>query len=232
MPDLSEKYPDLFFMRRPSGDKLAETVAELFSKRLPENMGVEAAQIQVLSPTRKNAFGTVSLNEKLREAVNPRHVSKKEKSSGEFLLRTGDKVMQIRNNYDIVWKSTDGLIIGTGIFNGDVGIIKEIDHARETLTVDFDDKLVTYLFEQLPELEPAFAMTVHKAQGSEYNAVILVMAPAAPPLLTRSVLYTAMTRAKDLLVIVGDPDVMNSMVLNDKRQRRYSGLRARLLENR
>jgi exodeoxyribonuclease V alpha subunit len=138
--------------------------------------------------------------------------------------------MQIRNNYGIIWESPDKRITGTGVFNGDVGVIKEIDHEKEIVTVDFEDKLVTYIFEQLPELEPAFAMTVHKSQGSEYHAVILAMSPAAPPLLTRGVLYTAMTRAKNLLVIVGSPEIMGKMVSNDKRQRRYSGLRARLVD--
>ena len=228
MPDLTAKYPDLFFLRRNSEEQLAETVAELYGHRLPVNMGIDPSQIQVLSPTRKRAAGTILLNERLRETVNPRHALKKEKSLGEFLFRAGDKVMQIRNNYDIIWKSRDGLADGMGVYNGDVGVITDIDHERETVTVDFEDKLVTYLFEQLPELEPAFAMTVNKAQGSEYSAVILAMTAAAPPLLTRSVLYTAMTRAKELLVIVGSPDVMSKMVNNDRRQRRYSGLRARL----
>ena len=228
MPDLSVKYPDLFFMRRQSEDQLAETVTELYSERLPKNMGIDPSQIQVLSPTRKRAAGTLALNELLRERVNPRHVMKKEKQAGDFVFRVGDKVMQIRNNYDIMWQTPDGLYEGTGVFNGDVGVVKDIDHEKETLTVDFDDRLVTYLFEQLPELEPSFALTVHKAQGSEYQAVILAMTAAAPLLLTRSVLYTAMTRAKSLLVIVGNPDVMAQMVHNDRRQRRYSGLRARL----
>jgi len=228
MPDLTVKYPDLFFLRRQSEEQLAETVTELFSRRLPQNMGIDPAQIQVLSPTRKRAAGTALLNERLREAVNPRHAAKKEKSSGDFIFRVGDKVMQIRNNYDIIWKSLDGHAEGTGVYNGDVGVIADIDFAQETLTVNFDDRVVAYLFEQLPELEPAFAMTVHKAQGSEYHAVILSMTAAAPPLLTRSVLYTAMTRAKKLLVIVGSPDVMEKMVSNDRKQRRYSGLNTRL----
>ena len=228
MPDLTEKCPDLFFLRRRSDEELAETVAELYGRRLPDKMGVDPSQIQVLTPTRKHAAGTVQLNDRLRQTVNPPHAMKMEKTSGDFTFRTGDKVMQIRNNYDIIWKSPDGLITGTGVYNGDIGAVKEIDHARETVTVDFDDKLVVYSFEQLPELEPAFAMTVHKSQGSEYHAVILAMTAAAPRLLTRSVLYTAMTRAKELLVIVGSPEVMESMVRNDRRQRRYSGLRARL----
>ena len=228
MPDLSEKFPDLFFMQRRSGEQLAETIAGLYSERLPNNMGIDPSLIQVLSPTRKNAAGTMALNERLREAANPRHPMKKEKQSGDYLFRVGDKVMQIRNNYDIIWRTADGILEGTGIFNGDVGVVKDIDAGMETLTVDFDDRLVTYLFEQLPELEPAFAMTVHKAQGSEYHAVILAMGSAAPPLMTRGILYTAMTRAKNLLVIVGNPDIMAQMVRNDKRQRRYSGLKARL----
>jgi len=228
MPDLGEKFTDLFFMRRQTEEQLAETVAELCSKRLPDNMGIDPAQIQVLSPTRKRASGTAALNELLREKLNPRETGKNEKQYGDYLFRTGDKVMQIRNNYDIIWESPDKRISGTGVFNGDIGIIKSIDHDKETVVVDFDDKLVTYIFEKLPELEPAFAMTVHKSQGSEYQAVVLAMTSAAPMLLSRSVLYTAMTRAKNLLVIVGNPEVMDKMVRNDKRQRRYSGLRARL----
>jgi len=228
MPDLSEKYPDLFFMRRVSEEQLAETVAELYSERLPKNMGIDPSLIQVLSPTRKRSSGTVMLNQRLREAVNPPSPLKNEKQSGDYVFRAGDKVMQIRNNYDIIWKTHDGLFEGIGVFNGDVGVVRDIDNERETLVVDFDDKLVTYLFEQLSELEPAFAITVHKSQGSEYNAVILAMTSAATPLLTRGVLYTAMTRAKNLLVIVGTQEIMSQMVSNDRRLRRYSGLRARL----
>jgi exodeoxyribonuclease V alpha subunit len=228
MPDLSKKYHDLFFLNRQSDEQLAEIVADLYGRRLPKNMGFDPSQIQVLSPTRKRLAGTVSLNDRLRETVNPHDALKKELKSGDYIFRIGDKVMQIRNNYDIMWKTPDKLTDGSGVFNGDVGMITDIDHDKETITVDFEDKLVTYFFEQLPELEPAFAITVHKSQGSEYPAVILAMTAAAPPLLTRSVLYTAMTRAKNLLIIVGSPDVMKKMTLNDKRQRRYSGLRARL----
>jgi len=228
MPDLSEKYSDFFFMRRQTDEQLAHTVAELCYKRLPENMGIDPSQIQVLSPTRKRASGTAALNVLLQEKLNPRSAEKKEKASGDFIFRTGDKVMQIRNNYDILWKSPDNLTTGAGVFNGDIGVIKSIDNEAETMTVDFEDKLVTYSFDKLAELEPAFAMTVHKSQGSEYHAVVLAMTSAASQLISRSVLYTAMTRAKSLLIIVGNPAVMAQMVQNDKRQRRYSGLRARL----
>jgi len=228
MPNLTEKYTDFFFMRRQTEEHLAETVAELCSKRLPENMGIDPALIQVLSPTRKRASGTVALNELLQDKLNPRSALKNEKQSGNFVFRTGDKVMQIRNNYDILWESPDKRESGAGVFNGDIGIIQSIDLEKESVVVDFEDKLVTYTFDKLPELEPAFAMTVHKSQGSEYHTVILALTSAASMLLSRSVLYTAMTRAKSLLVIVGHPGIMEDMVNNDKRQRRYSGLRARL----
>ena len=231
MPDLAHKYPDLFFLRRQSEEQLAQTIAELYGERLPKNMNIDPSQIQVLSPTRKHAAGTISLNDKLREAINPRNPLKKEKQQGEHLFRIGDKVMQIRNNYDIMWKSTDDGLDGTGVFNGDIGTISAIDLEKETLTVDFEDKLVTYLFEQLPELEPAYAVTVHKSQGSEYHAVILALTAGAPQLMTRSVLYTAMTRAKKLLVIVGSSEAMAQMVDNDRQSKRYTGLRARLAES-
>ncbi|NLT14883.1 MAG: ATP-dependent RecD-like DNA helicase [Clostridiales bacterium] len=229
VPDLSEKCADFFFLRRTSQDKSLETIVELCAERLPKNMGIDPSQIQVLSPTRKNRTGTENLNARLQAALNPASQGKKEKAFGEYIFREGDKVMQIRNNYDIIWKSADGFFGGTGVFNGDIGQIREIDFTHETLTVDFEDKLVTYLFEQMTELEPAYALTVHKSQGSEYRAVILAAAAGAQQLLVRSVLYTAVTRARELLIIVGDQGIIETMVHNDKRQRRYSGLRARLM---
>jgi len=229
IPDLSVSYKDLFFMKRFTDEQIADTVTELYSRRLPDNMGIEPSQIQVLSPTRKRFAGTAHLNALLREAVNPQ-VTQKEKQYGDFLFRVGDKVMQIKNNYDIMWKSPEGDLEGLGVFNGDVGTIVDINYAGETLVIDFEDKIVNYLFEQLSELEPAYAMTIHKSQGSEYPAVILALTSAAPQLLTRSILYTAVTRARSLLIIVGNPDILVRMVNSDKRQRRYSGLRARLAE--
>ena len=136
--------------------------------------------------------------------------------------------MQIRNNYDIMWKSADGATAGTGIFNGDIGFITKIDFARETVSIDFDGRIADYVFDMLYELELAYAMTVHKSQGSEYKAVVLAISAQAPALLTRSVLYTAITRARELLIVVGDKDVFCQMALNDKRQKRYSGLKTRL----
>ena len=230
LPDLNEK-TDFFFLKRLSADKTLETILELCAERLPNNMGIPAAQIQVLSPTRKNLAGTENLNACLQAALNPGVTHKKEKSFGNIVFREGDKVMQIRNNYDIIWRGSDGFSVGSGVFNGDIGYIREIDLVHETLTVDYEDKLVTYLFEQLSELEPAYALTVHKSQGSEFKAVILACAAGAPQLLVRSVLYTAVTRARELLIVVGDPAVLETMVMSDRRLRRYSGLRWRLAEH-
>ncbi|HHT17329.1 MAG TPA: ATP-dependent RecD-like DNA helicase [Papillibacter sp.] len=230
MPDLADTSGDFFFMRRPAPESTAETIVSLCAERLPKNMGLDPAQIQVLSPTRKGPAGTKSLNTRLQAALNPPAPEKKEKLYAGTVFREGDKVMQIRNNYDIMWKSVDGLTSGMGVYNGDIGTIKEVDFTKETVTVDFDDRLVTYLFEQLSELEPAWALTVHKAQGSEYKAVVLAASGGARQLLVRSVLYTAITRARELLIIVGDRGVVETMVQTDRRLRRYSGLRARLAE--
>jgi len=230
LPDLAEKSNDFFFLRRTSPDRALETIIELCAERLPKNMGIDPSQIQVLSPTRKSRTGTENLNVRLQAALNPASAGKKEKVFGDYVFREGDKVMQIRNNYDIIWRTGDGFSNGAGVFNGDIGRIVEIDSVHETVTVDFEDKLVTYLFEQMTELEPAYALTVHKAQGSEYRAVILAAAQGAPQLLVRSVLYTAVTRAREILIIVGEQSVIETMVHNDRRQRRYSGLRARLSE--
>ena len=136
--------------------------------------------------------------------------------------------MQIRNNYDIIWRKADGLGLGSGIFNGDIGTITEIDQAQEQMTIRFEDRITEYPFEMLAELEPAYAMTVHKSQGSEYRAVVLSAGRGSPFLLTRSVLYTAITRARELLIVVGDENVIAAMVQNDRKQRRYSGLKWRL----
>ena len=229
-PDLKNSNGDFFFLKRTDNQRAADTIISLCTERLPKNMGISPSEIQVLSPTRRHELGTQNLNKLLQNALNPLTDGKKEKEYGEFLYREGDKVMQIRNNYDIMWKTLDGLHQGTGVFNGDVGVISAIDYQREIVTVEYDDKRVEYLYEQLNELEPAYAMTVHKSQGSEYGAVILAASDSAPQLQVRSVLYTAVTRAKKLLIIVGDDNVIARMVSNDRRTRRYSGLRARLVQ--
>ena len=228
-PCLDSNQGDFFFLCRRSPDRLVQTVVELCRDRLPRSMGVEPGQIQVLSPTRKGECGTVNLNRALQAALNPPARDKRQKQWGDMVFRTGDRVMQTRNNYDVLWTKDDGTV-GSGIFNGDVGVIEDIDPAGELLTIRFDDRTAVYTADQLAELDMAYAMTVHKSQGSEYPAVVLVSAPAAPSLMVRGVLYTAITRARKLLVLVGDDVTPVKMAANDRQQRRYSGLRRRLKE--
>ena len=227
-PELRRVDKDFFFMRRQSEDAVCQLIAQLCAQRLPKNMGIPSDQIQVLSPTRKGGAGTANLNKLLQAALNPPSAEKKERSFGDFSFREGDRVMQIRNNYDIMWRKTDGSAVGSGIFNGDVGVITRIDPHAETLTVVYDDREAEYDFSQMSELEPAYAMTVHKSQGSEYRAVILAAWNGSPYLLSRSVLYTAVTRARELLIIVGREEVVVTMTQNAKRNRRYTGLKLRL----
>ena len=227
-PELKTVTSDFFFMRRSSEDGVTQLIRDLCSTRLPKNMGIQPAEIQVLSPTRKGGVGTAALNTMLQAALNPPAPEKKEKPYGEIIFRQGDRVMQIRNNYDILWKKVDGTAVGNGIFNGDVGTIREIDLQQEYMTVLFDDRQADYDFTQLGELELAYAITVHKSQGSEYRAVILAAWNGSPYLLNRSVLYTAITRARELLIIVGREETVAAMTENAKKNRRYSGLKLRL----
>ena len=228
LPELKTVTSDFFFMRRGSEDAVTQLIRDLCSTRLPKNMGIQPAEIQVLSPTRKGGVGTAALNTMLQAALNPPAPEKKEKPYGEIIFRQGDRVMQIRNNYDILWKRVDGTAVGNGIFNGDVGTVREIDLQQEYMTVLFDDREATYDFTQLGELELAYAITVHKSQGSEYRAVILAAWNGSPYLLNRSVLYTAITRARELLIIVGREETVAAMTENAKKNRRYSGLKLRL----
>ncbi len=228
LPELRRVDRDFFFMRRNSEEALTQLIADLCSTRLPGKMGIPPEQIQVLSPTRKGPAGTMYLNKLLQGVLNPPSPDKRERARGEFSLREGDRVMQIRNNYDILWRRTDGMAVGAGIFNGDIGTITAIDPQAETVTVVFDEREADYDFSMLNELELAYAMTVHKSQGSEYRAVVLVAWNGSPYLLSRSVLYTAVTRARELLIVVGKEDIVATMVNNAKRGRRYTGLKLRL----
>lgn len=194
-------------------------------ERLPRAYGQRPDKIQVLTPMQRGIVGAANLNLSLQEALNPSGPSL---NRGGYTYRQADRVMQVRNNYDVVWK--DGLTSGMGVFNGDIGQVVEVDNRAELLTVDFDGRRVEYTPDMLGELEPAYAITVHKAQGSEYRAVILAVCEGAPMLLTRGVLYTAITRARELLILVGDEDVVAHMTANDRQQRRYSGLRWRLAQ--
>lgn len=228
-PDFEANTGDFFRLKRLQGGSAVDTIVELCSRRLPDNMKIPSNQIQVLSPSRKGETGTVNLNMRLQAALNPPEEGKKEKPFGESVFREGDRVIQIKNNYDIIWKSRNGQS-GAGIYNGDIGIIAEIDPSAETICVDYEDKLAYYGFEMLNELEHAWALTVHKSQGSEYRAVILALNPGVQMLLTRGVLYTAVTRARELLIMVGDDAVAHRMIDNHKQSRRYSALRIRLAD--
>ena len=227
VPDLRRNDNDFFFMIRRDAQSALDTVVDLCRRRLPERMGIPTDQIQVLSPTRRRGTGTASLNQALQEALNPPLEGKGERRFGDWIFRAGDRVMQVKNNYDILWREDGGLRSGMGVFNGDIGVIRSID--KEEIVVDFDGRIVTYSPDMLGELEPAFAVTVHKSQGSEYRAVILAALDGAPMLMTRGVLYTAITRARDLFIVVGDDAAVVQMIHNDRQTRRYSGLKARLL---
>ena len=228
LPDLGRNDGDFFFLRRRDGQAVLDTIVDLCRRRLPERLGIPTDQIQVLSPTRRRSTGTRALNQALQQALNPPLEGKGERRFGDWVFRAGDRVMQVRNNYDILWREEHGTDSGMGMFNGDIGVIRSIE--REVITVDFDGKIVEYAPDMLGELEPAFAITVHKAQGSEYRAVILAALEGAPMLMTRGVFYTAVTRAKELFILVGDQAVAAQMVANNRQTRRYSGLRARLAE--
>ena len=231
LPDLRQRKSDFFFLPCRSEQEVSQTIADLCARRLPENMKISPDQIQVLTPTRKGGVGTWTLNKLLQARLNPASPDKKERQLGEFSFREGDRVMQIRNDYDLTWQKCDGTAIGAGVFNGDVGTVTSIDQSMEQLTVVFDDKKVDYDFQQLQELEPAYAMTVHKSQGSEYRAVILAAWNGSAYLMNRSVLYTAITRARELLIVVGREEIIQAMVANDKVGRRYTGLKLRLQGN-
>lgn len=228
LPDLRLNKGGFYFMRRRDPDQAAETIVSLCSERLPKNMGVPAEQIQVLTPTRKGPAGTENLNRVLQAALNPPKEGKNEFVFAGRVFREGDRVMQIRNDYDIIWR-TDGLESGCGVFNGDIGRIRSIDPAAETVTIDFDGRIADYAFEQSAELDHAWAMTVHKAQGSEYRAVVLAASSTPRQLMYRGLLYTAVSRASELLVTVGDEEILYAMTQNARRAKRYSGLRFRLM---
>ena len=227
-PDLSENTGDFFLLRRKTGLSSAETIVELCAKRLPERMGIPSTEIQVLSPTKKGDCGTVALNQMLQAKLNPPAPDKKEKQFGSVVFRMGDRVIQNRNDYDLLWTDERDGSTGLGIFNGDIGVIRLVDTDEQTVTVSFDGRITKYPFELLNELEHAWALTVHKSQGSEYRAAVLAVSDCSKRLLTRGVLYTAVTRAKDLLILVGNENAIHTMIDNVTQTRRYNALRIRI----
>ena len=228
-PVLNVTNNDFFFVRRESEREIAATVADLITKRLPKTYGDDIReQIQVISPSKKGAGGVELLNSELQARVNPKATFKKEKASHGVIFREGDRVMQIVNNYDIEWEKNG--IGGFGIFNGDIGVIESIDLKNEVINIWFDDRYVRYDFENLDELELSYAITVHKSQGSEYPVVIIPMYACAPMLMTRNLLYTAVTRAKRMVILVGRSDIPDRMVRNNREVLRYTTLASRIRE--
>ena len=226
-PDLKNRAKDFFYLGRRDAAQTVDTIVELCRTRLPQNMGIPPEQIQVLTPTRKRGAGTAALNRALQEALNPAAEGKGERAFGPFIFREGDRVMQVKNNYDLFWEDPATGTRDLGVFNGDIGVIQEVSAGG--VTVSFDGRLAAYPPELLGELEPAYAVTVHKAQGSEYRAVILALSDVPPSLLSRGVLYTAITRARELFILVGSGELTAQMAANDRQARRYSALRTRLL---
>ena len=222
--NLESKSGDFFFLPRQEDAQTAATIAELCKKRLPKSYGLTVFDgIQVITPSRKGDAGTEMLNSALQSVINPPTRGKAEKKVRDFTLREGDKVMQIKNNYDIEWNKNGTQ--GFGIFNGDIGVIKKIDLSEELITVDFEDKICEYDYTMLDELELAYAITVHKSQGSEYPIVIMPLYRYTPKLLTRNLLYTAITRAQSIVILVGNGEVAKAMVDNNRQTKRYTGLR-------
>lgn len=230
MPELGCTDKDFFFLKRNTISSAAATVVELYTKRLPKAYGYDSIRdIQIICPSRKGELGTVSLNAAMQNLLNPAAPDKDEFVSGGRIFRTGDKVMQIKNNYEILW--TKGLESSSGIFNGDMGTILSISKENGTMKIKFDDRLAFYPFENASELEHAYAVTVHKSQGCEFEAVIMPVCAVVPQLSYRNLLYTAVTRAKNMLVLVGTKNQIKKMVDNDKRIKRYSALKYFLLED-
>jgi exodeoxyribonuclease V alpha subunit len=231
MPEMNNQKGDFFFLSKNSPEKLASTVVELCAYRLPNAYGYDPMKdIQVLTPIRKGIAGVNELNVRLQEVLNPKKPGLGEYKFKDFTYRVGDKVMQIKNNYNLQWVMNDNESVwGEGIFNGDIGIIEELDDENRVAKIVFEDRYAYYDYGLFDELEPAYAVTVHKSQGSEFPAVILPVYPGPPLLMTRNLLYTAVTRARELVVIVGNKAALQGMVDNVRELKRYSGLKSKII---
>ena len=226
---LNNQSRDFFFLRRQDPNVILRVVLALVQEKMPRYVHAQISDIQVLTPMRKGALGVEHLNQVLQRYLNPPSPDKEEKEHGKGLFRVGDKVMQIRNNYQLEWEVRNrfGIAVdrGLGVFNGDMGIIRSINSFGEELTVEFDEgRMVSYPFKQLEELELAYAITVHKSQGSEYPAVVIPLLAGPKPLMNRNLLYTAVTRARSCVTLVGSAEVFQMMVENETEQKRYTGL--------
>ena len=233
--DLERKTPDFFCLKRYQSSDILGVVIALVRDKLPQNVHASSYDIQVLTPMRKGELGVENLNKVLQRYLNPKSEDKREKEHGGTLFREGDKVMQVKNNYQLEWEITSQYNIpiekGVGVFNGDTGILKEINFFAEQVTVEFDEgRKVTYSFSELDELELAYAITVHKSQGSEYPAIVLPLLSGPRMLFNRNILYTAVTRAKNCVAIVGSDMTVQQMIHNERQQQRYSSLDVRISE--
>ena len=224
LPDLSRKDSDFFFFKRTSPEAVCELLIDLARTRLPKAYKYSPVDdIQIIAPSRKGTLGTVELNKLLQEKINPHDEKRPEVKGKLFTFRMGDKVMQTRNNYDIIWKKDDEQ--GTGVFNGDIGKIVNINMMTRDVVIDFDGRVAAYPFDTLDQIELAYAVTVHKSQGCEFEAVIMPLLGSFDKLCYRNLLYTAVTRAKKLLIIIGSEDDIARMVANNRRTRRYTCLK-------
>ncbi len=229
MPDIRARDNDFFFMRDYNTESVAATIGDLCSRRLKNAFGYDLHEhIQVLSPTRKGILGTYELNNRLQALVNPN--PSRGVKVGYYTLNEGDKVMQSRNNYDILWTRDDGEM-GEGVFNGDIGVMTEVNTASKIYKVRYDDRVAVYDSDSVSDLELAYACTVHKSQGNEFDCVVMPMFRGAPQLMYRNLLYTAVTRAKKLLILVGDEKALQYMVENNRRILRYTGLKTFLIRS-
>ncbi len=234
-PLLNNKSKDFFFVESDNPSVIGSLIVKHIKGKLPEYVNAKPFDVQVLTPMKKGLLGTIELNRLMQESLNPPDKKKKEFETGDILFREGDKVMQIKNDYQLEWevKGLYGIPVskGTGVFNGDTGILTNIDTALQTLTVRFDEgRCVTYPFSLADELEPAYAVTIHKSQGSEYPAVIIPLLGVPSMLRSRNILYTGITRAKGCVLLLGSRETVFDMIENDKVWERYSGLKNRLLE--
>ena len=229
MPELHRHDNDFFFLKRESPDQIKATTLDLVAKRLPKSYNYSPmTDIQVIVPTRVGAVGANTLNQSLQEVLNPPSPQKDEFENNGRRFRVGDKVMQIKNNYDILWQRDNGEE-GLGVYNGDIGFIESIDRPAKTLRIRFDDRVAEYLFEMAPELELAYAITVHKSQGSEFEAVVMPLSGYKSKMHYRNLLYTAVTRAKSRLIILGQENTIAAMIENDRKTVRYTNLKELLL---
>lgn len=233
MPNLNEEEGDFFFIPRLSGNDVINCIIDLCTNHIPERFGIDPKDIQVISPMRKGDTGVQNLNCVLQQVLNPEREDKPQKMFGNTMFRLGDRVMQIRNDYTLPWTQMDkdgSMSEGLGVYNGDMGIIIDIDLKAELVTVRFDDnRICEYRFDRLDSLEHAFAATVHKSQGTEFPAVIIPLLGVPKSLACRNLLYTAVTRARKLVVLVGNPAIMEEMIKNTNERERYSGLKERLV---